>query len=238
LRGRRCLAAGVLTLAAMRSGAQAPVALTTAQVRAMADSAHQLRVIVSIAERRLWVLSDGGETLRVAPVAVGSGRTLRSLGHSWTFQTPRGVRNVLSAEIDPVWIRPDWAYVELARQRKLRLDSVRTRQPVQLADGRRLEVRGKDIGISRDSSFTVWPVMDDIVIAGVLYVPPIGSPYRAEAGVLGRYRLNLGNAVGLHGTNDKASIGKAVTHGCMRLSDEDIEWLYLNIPVGTAVYIY
>jgi lipoprotein-anchoring transpeptidase ErfK/SrfK len=109
---------------------------------------------------------------------------------------------------------------------------------VALADGRQLEVRGKDIGIVRDSTFRVWPVTDDIVIGGVLYVPPLGSPYRAQSGVLGKYRLNLGNAVGLHGTTDKASIGKAVTHGCMRLADDDIEWLFLNVPVGTAVYIY
>jgi lipoprotein-anchoring transpeptidase ErfK/SrfK len=29
-----------------------------------------------------------------------------------------------------------------------------------------------------------------------------------------------------------------VTHGCIRLYDEDIEWLYERVPVGTAVYIY
>ena len=34
------------------------------------------------------------------------------------------------------------------------------------------------------------------------------------------------------------SIGKAATHGCMRLRDEDIEWLYQFVPVGTKIYIY
>jgi lipoprotein-anchoring transpeptidase ErfK/SrfK len=29
-----------------------------------------------------------------------------------------------------------------------------------------------------------------------------------------------------------------VTHGCVRLADDDIEWLYENVPVGTKVYIY
>ena len=33
-------------------------------------------------------------------------------------------------------------------------------------------------------------------------------------------------------------IGKAATHGCMRLRDEDIEWLYQYVPVGTRIYIY
>jgi lipoprotein-anchoring transpeptidase ErfK/SrfK len=30
----------------------------------------------------------------------------------------------------------------------------------------------------------------------------------------------------------------AATHGCVRLRDQDIEWLYENIPVGTKVYVY
>jgi len=29
-----------------------------------------------------------------------------------------------------------------------------------------------------------------------------------------------------------------VTHGCLRLNDGDVEWLYLNVPVGTPVFIY
>ena len=29
-----------------------------------------------------------------------------------------------------------------------------------------------------------------------------------------------------------------MTHGCVRLADDDIEWLYENVPVGTKVYIY
>ena len=69
-------------------------------------------------------------------------------------------------------------------------------------------------------------------------MPPLGTPYRAQAGVLGPYRLNLGGSVGLHGTSEKESIGKAVTHGCVRLHDDDITWLFLNVPIGTKVYIY
>ena len=40
------------------------------------------------------------------------------------------------------------------------------------------------------------------------------------------------------GTPYKKSIGMAATHGCIRLNDEDIEWLYDHVPVGTKVYIY
>jgi hypothetical protein len=212
--------------------------LTPAQVRHAADTNRSLRVIVSIARRTVWVLDSAGDTLRVAPVAVGSGRTLRADGHVWTFRTPVGIRKVISVESDPLWMRPDWAYVELGRQQRLRLEQVRVGEPRILAGGAQLILRGATIGILRDSAFEAWPVEKDIVIGRALYVPPPGSPYRARAGVLGRYRLNLGSAIGFHGTNDEASVGKAVTHGCMRLHAEDVEWMYLNVPIGTPVFIY
>ena len=34
-------------------------------------------------------------------------------------------------------------------------------------------------------------------------MPPLGSPYRAQPRVLGKYRLNLGGSLGLHGTLDE-----------------------------------
>lgn len=213
--------------------------MTSAQVRAAADTSTQLRIVVSLAARRLWVIGVEGDTLHEAPVAVGSDRRLTLNGKTWRFATPVGIRSVLSTEVDPVWIRPDWAYVELARQRKARLDSVSSTRPHALAGGDSLVLRGIKIGVVKVGGvFEPWPAEKDIVIRGVLYMPPLGSPYRVVAGALGRYRLNLGNAVGLHGTLEMSSVGKALTHGCMRLYDGDIEWLYLNVPVGTPVFIY
>jgi lipoprotein-anchoring transpeptidase ErfK/SrfK len=75
------------------------------------------------------------------------------------------------------------------------------------------------------------------VFGGVLYIPPIGTRNRRVEGTLGKYRVDLGDGIGLHGTLDKQSIGKAVTHGCVRLHDGDIEWLFRNIAVGTRVTI-
>lgn len=39
------------------------------------------------------------------------------------------------------------------------------------------------------------------------------------------------------GRRTRRPSGRAATHGCMRLHDEDIEWMYLNVPVGTLVFI-
>ena len=43
--------------------------------------------------------------------------------------------------------------------------------------------------------------------------------------------------IGLHGTNDTASIGKAVSHGCIRLANADITTLAKLLPLGTPITI-
>ena len=52
------------------------------------------------------------------------------------------------------------------------------------------------------------------------------------------HRLELGDGYGIHGTDDPSSIGRAASHGCVRLRNEDIAKLYDMVPVGTAVFIY
>lgn len=43
--------------------------------------------------------------------------------------------------------------------------------------------------------------------------------------------------IGLHGTNDAASIGTAASHGCIRMSNEDITTLAGLLPLGTPITI-
>jgi L,D-transpeptidase ErfK/SrfK len=55
---------------------------------------------------------------------------------------------------------------------------------------------------------------------------------------LGEYALRLGLAGYLiHGTNKPAGVGMRVTHGCIRLYPEDIEWLYSQATLQTRVTI-
>ena len=42
---------------------------------------------------------------------------------------------------------------------------------------------------------------------------------------------------GIHGTNDPSSIGKAVSKGCIRMYNSNVEELARMIPIGTRVYI-
>ncbi|MCT8138368.1 L,D-transpeptidase family protein [Anaerobacillus sp. CMMVII] len=42
---------------------------------------------------------------------------------------------------------------------------------------------------------------------------------------------------GIHGTNDPSSIGKAVSKGCIRMYNHDVNELASTIPIGTRVII-
>jgi lipoprotein-anchoring transpeptidase ErfK/SrfK len=43
--------------------------------------------------------------------------------------------------------------------------------------------------------------------------------------------------VGIHGTNNDASIGYSVSHGCIRMHVSEAEWLFNHVVVGTPVFI-
>jgi lipoprotein-anchoring transpeptidase ErfK/SrfK len=65
-------------------------------------------------------------------------------------------------------------------------------------------------------------------------VIPGGSPQNPMgAAVLG---LDHGNYA-IHGTNDPASIGYSVSHGCIRMQIADVERLYDMVYVGTSLTI-
>jgi hypothetical protein len=199
---------------------------------------HRLRIVISLDERRLWALI-GEDTLLDAPVAVSSDAQLSYAGRSWQFATPRGVRTVQAKRENPVWIPPDWHYAEVARDHALELSPLKP-GGTKLRDGQRLEVRDDTVGIvdAVSGEYQTLPVDEEIVFDGTLFIPPVGSVNRRIDGELGLHALDTGGGILLHGTPHKGSIGTAVTHGCVRLRDQDIAWLYEMVPVGAPVYIY
>lgn len=198
---------------------------------------RSLRVVVSIADRKLSVV-EGNDTLHSAPVAVGMGRLLEYAGRRWTFATPRGVRAIVAKSEAPKWRPPDWAYAEVARQYHLRLGHMPERGSITLRDGRRLVVRDSLVGLMLPDGFAALPVDEHIVFDSTLYVPPLGTANRRIDGELGNYRLDMGGGYLLHGTPSGETPRSATTHGCVRLGDDDLQWLYDFVPVGTKVYIY
>jgi lipoprotein-anchoring transpeptidase ErfK/SrfK len=207
--------------------------------RAVAERATGYRVVVDIGDKKLYVI-DGSDTLRTADVATAKNTTLTFGGKSWRFETPRGVRTVLGKDKDPVWTPPEWHYAEVASENGLRVRSISRGQVIRMRDGTRLTTQGDEVGVIPPGETQFVPLVLDehIVFDGTLYIPPVGTKHRTIAGELGPYRLKLGDGYQLHGTPNKKSIGTAATHGCVRMHDEDIEWLYNNVPVGTKVYLY
>jgi lipoprotein-anchoring transpeptidase ErfK/SrfK len=43
--------------------------------------------------------------------------------------------------------------------------------------------------------------------------------------------------IGFHGTPQRGSVGRAVSHGCVRLYDEDVRRLFEQVEVGTPVTV-
>ncbi len=136
--------------------------------------------------KNTFVLRTRKEIIREGVCSTGSYILLDAgEGKQWMFKTPKGQFKILSKIVDPVWIKPDWAFVEES-----------------------------------------------------LPVPPRNHPDRYEYGTLGDYALALGDGYLIHGTLYQRFLGLPVTHGCIRLGDDDLEVVYKNLEIGSRVYIY
>jgi len=199
-------------------------------------------IVVSIADHRVWY-KQGDSVLFTAPVATGSGKTLVVKGASKVlhFDTPRGRLIVQRRDSAPMWVPPDWHYQEQANRRGGGLVQLERGAPVKLKDGGQIEVVGNDV-VRRTASGTTQVLTasegKEIVADGRVVIPPYGTNQRKYPGVLGDFRLYLGDGYGLHGTDEPKSIGRDVSHGCVRMRNEDIRALYERVTIGTPVYIY
>ncbi len=137
------------------------------------------------AEKSIAYLFRDGQLVAKAPAATGMDKMLVKGSRQWLFRTPRGRVSVQRKIVNPVWTKPDWAFVEEGRK-----------------------------------------------------IPPMNSPSRKVPGKMGKYALDLGEGILIHGTDDPKSIGKKVSHGCIRLDDRAMKLFYEHAKVGTIVYIY
>lgn len=90
--------------------------------------------------------------------------------------------------------------------------------------------------IARKDLRPPWGPPADIALANpnLPLVIPGGSPRNPMgAAAMG---LNRGNYA-IHGTNDPSSIGHFVSHGCIRMHNEDVLDLYQRAPIGTQVFV-
>jgi L,D-transpeptidase YbiS len=143
-------------------------------------------IVVDTARNRLSILHRQ-EVLLTALASTGSGTILNDPdrpGTRWIFDTPRGEFTIQSKLTNPLWVKPDWAFLE------------------------------EGLGI------------------------PTDAEQRLEPGVLGDYALGFGKGYFIHGTLYARLLGQNVTHGCIRLNDNDLRRVYQLSNVGTTVMIF
>jgi len=205
-----------------------------------AEATNQPYLVVSIADHMLW-FKQGAQVLFEAPIATGSGKELVTGGGQWRFETPRGRLSVQAKEEDPAWVPPDWHFIELAQKRGLGVVKLASGQAIRSGDGVITTQNGEVVrrySDGRTVSLGGGTEGREIVSGGNVIIPPFGTTARRYLGVLGTRRLKMGDGYAIHGTNKPETIGRSVSHGCVRMKNEDIERLYPMVPLGTPVYIY
>jgi lipoprotein-anchoring transpeptidase ErfK/SrfK len=68
-------------------------------------------VVISLDEHMLYLMEQE-RVIWSAVVGTGTGTRLEGAGQKWDFSTPRGMFRVQLKEKDPVWIVPEWAFLE------------------------------------------------------------------------------------------------------------------------------
>jgi hypothetical protein len=83
-----------------------------------------------------------------------------------------------------------------------------------------------------------WRRPDWAFVEEGLPIPSQDDPSRYEYGVLGDYALALGDGYLIHGTIYTRFLGMPVTHGCVRLNDDDLKTIFNTLNLGSKVYIF
>jgi len=239
------------------SALRSRVARVSVRIDERADSDQT--IVISTAENRLWV-RQGGKNVFEAVVSTGKGTTLVENGKTTVFETPTGRFKIRSKEENPVWVPPDWHYLEEARKKKGEAVRLEPGQVIDASTGELVDTsrsggvwslvegkpkrkvltvqKGTVIEVSPDGSTRELPPGEIIRAGKNVVVPPLGVPQRKFDKVLGKYRLNLGGGYALHGTLATDQLGRSVSHGCVRLADKDLEHLFEITKVGDQVIIY
>lgn len=205
---------------------QSEVTSTQKQIEDLQDS--NFVITVSTTENKVYARQNG-QLVFEAICSTGSNSSLVTAGGTKVFRTPIGRFRIKSKEENPKWVPPDWHYVEEAQKNGLSIVHLERGQNI---GG--LTVSGTDV---LDNGYPL-PEGGLIVRGGAVVIPPVGTRARQFPDVLGTHRLNLGDGYALHGTQAVSQLGRNVSHGCVRLHNDDIARLFAMANVGDEVIIY
>ncbi|HJU85827.1 MAG TPA: L,D-transpeptidase [Gemmatimonadota bacterium] len=155
-----------------------------------------------------------------------------------------GAAPAWSQESDPITLLVSVSERELSVRRG---EEVLHRFPVGVGTGERLSRAEGDgwnfstptgvFEIGRMKKDPVWYAPDWYYVERGLPVPPAYSDERYRRGILGDYALYLSDEIAIHGTRDESSVGRASSHGCLRMRNADIAIVFPLVQVGTRVDI-
>ena len=85
--------------------------------------------------------------------------------------------------------------------------------------------------VIQKSQYPAWqhPITGEVIPAGKKN-NPLGSRWIG-------FLSSSDGEIGFHGTNEESLIGEAISHGCIRMLNEDIEDLYTYVDIGTEVTV-
>lgn len=100
-------------------------------------------------------------------------------------------------------------------------------------------VRQYQIGTGKDDRTPTGEFTVENKVTNPAWYNPDGGVVDADdpQNPLGEFWLGLGNHIGIHGTIDPESIGRAASRGCIHLADRDIEDVFELLDVGSPVVI-
>lgn len=134
-----------------------------------------------------------------------------------------------------LWIKVDKEKLRLYLMRGT--DDVIKSYPVAIGRGEGIKKSRTDL-ITPVGVFKIWRVIHDAT--QLVYDPKwFGEPGKPQKGAYGSKLISFYNPweIALHGTNVPSSIGKRVTHGCIRMRNRDIVELSKSVKAGMRMWI-
>jgi membrane protein len=98
--------------------------------------------------------------------------------------------------------------------------------------------------VKRKEKDPLWEAPDWYYVEKGLPVPAQNSTSRLMRGIMGTTAIYLGDGIAIHGTNQPGLLlnpdpeARRVSHGCIRLTNEDARTLFHMVDVGTPVLIF
>lgn len=192
-------------------------------------------LLIAVQTRGMFTASTGEsiartETSKQQSVAVGEPVSSSSASTAQTAEP--GIADILSTSFHPVaLLNQPQVVVDLSDRQVYLYQNGELHVSYGIAVGREgWETPAGDFSVLTMQENPLWqnPLTGETVSQGA--DNPLGSRWIG-------FWTDGTHQIGFHGTNQEELIGQAVSHGCIRMRNPDIQALYSQIAVGTPVNV-